>query len=132
MRPRLNRATLIAAIVLGITFPAWSQTPAVGGKWRMTIEFADEARSAGLEINVDGRKVGGRLIASFAGGDVPIEGEISNGTLTFSGSTTSGPHPGMQLDFSATLKGDILTGSMSAPFGDFHWTAVRLDAAYGQ
>ena len=71
MRPRLNSATLIAAIVLGITFPAWSQTPAVGGKWRMTIEFADEARSAGLEINVDGRKVSGPPDCVVRGGRRP-------------------------------------------------------------
>lgn len=56
-----------------------------------------------------------------------LEGEFANGRLTFSASTTGGPHPGMPLDFSVTLsEGGTLDGSMSAPFGDFTWTAERL------
>ena len=132
MKLRSNALTLLAVLALSVTLPAWSQTPAVAGKWRMTIEFTDESRPAGLDLKVDGRKITGRFVASFAGGDIPIEGELTNGTLTFSGSTTGGPHPGMQLDFSATLKDDKLTGAMSAPFGDFRWTAERLDGANGR
>ena len=132
MKLNLDVPTLLAVLALTATLPAWSQAPAVAGKWRMTIEFADEARPAGLELKVDGQKVTGRFVAAFAGGDIPVEGELTNGTLTFSGSTTGGPHPGMQLDFSATLKDDKLAGAMSAPFGDFRWTAERLDGVNGR
>lgn len=93
----------------------------------MTIEFTDEARVAGLEIVEKDRSVTGKFVASFAGGEVPIEGEWADGTLTFQASTTGGPHPGMSLDFTATLKDNAtLAGTMSAPFGDFAWTAQRI------
>lgn len=93
----------------------------------MMIEFTDEARAAGLEIVEKDRAVAGKFEASFAGGEVPIEGEWTDGTLTFQASTTGGPHPGMSLDFTATLKDNAtLAGTLSAPFGDFAWTAQRI------
>jgi hypothetical protein len=106
---------------------AIQSAPTVAGKWRMSIVFDDSPRAAGLELEQHGGKVRGRLIASFAGGEVPIEGEFADGKLTFSGATTGGPHPGMQLDFSATLKNDdSLAGTMSWQVGDFAWTAERI------
>ena len=128
MKLRPAGSLLFAVFVLGVTFSAAAQSTGFAGKWRMTIEFADESRPAGLELEVDGQKVTGRFVASFAGGDIPIAGDLTNETVTFSGSTIGGPHPGMQLDFSATLKDGKLSGSISAPFGDFRWTADRLDA----
>ena len=98
------------------------------GRWKMSIAFTDGAHPAGLEIRVDHQQVTGKFVAAFAGGEVPIEGELSAGKLTFSASTTGGPHPGLQLDFSASAKdNDTLTGQLSAPFGDFSWTAERID-----
>lgn len=122
---RVLRFALAAALSIGAAAPA--AQPGVAGTWRLSIDFHGEARDAGVEIKVDGRAVTGRLVAGFVGGEVPIEGEFAGGTLTFSASTTGGPHPGAQLDFSATLtEGGTLDGSMSAPFGDFKWTAERL------
>jgi hypothetical protein len=94
----------------------------------MSIVFNDGPRAVGLELKQDGRKVTGRLVASFAGGEVPIEGEFVDGKLTFSGATSGGPHPGLQLDFSATLKeDDSLAGTFSSQIGDFAWTADKLN-----
>ena len=121
--------TLVMALgLIAVTLPAGAQGKTVAGRWKMTIQFTDAARQAGLEIVLKGREVSGKFVAAFAGGEVPIEGEIEGDTLTFSASTTGGPHPGMQLDFSSTLEGDgTLAGKLSAPFGDFSWTAERLD-----
>jgi len=133
MTRQLTNALAITVLVGAATLAAAFQNrPALAGKWRMTIEFADEARSAGLDLELNGQKIKGRFIAAFAGGDMPIEGTVMDDTVTFSGTTTGGPHPGMTLEFSATLKGSTLAGSMSAPFGDFPWTAERLDAVDGQ
>ena len=114
--------------VIALTAPVLAQSKTVAGRWKVAIQFSDETRPAGLEIVLKGREVTGKFVAAFAGGDVPIEGEIDGDSLTFSASTTGGPHPGMQLDFSGSLKGDgTLAGKLSAPFGDFSWTAQRLD-----
>ena len=122
------RSLVIVLGFVALTVPAAAQGKTVAGRWKMAIQFNDDTRPAGLEIALDGKTVSGKFIAAFAGGEVPIEGEIAGETLTFSASTTGGPHPGMQLDFSGTLKGDgTLAGKLSAPFGDFSWTAQRLD-----
>lgn len=122
------RSLVIVLGLVALTTPVGAQGKTVAGRWKMTIQFTDDARQAGLEITLKGRDVSGKFVAAFAGGEVPIEGEIEGDTLTFSASTTGGPHPGMQLDFSGTLKGDgALAGKLSAPFGDFSWTAERLD-----
>jgi hypothetical protein len=122
------RSLVIVLGLVALTAPVLAQSKTVAGRWKMAIQFTDETRPAGLEIVLKGREVSGKFVAAFAGGDVPIEGEIDGDALTFSASTTGGPHPGMQLDFSATLKGDgTLAGKLSAPFGDFSWTAQRLD-----
>jgi hypothetical protein len=124
----LIRSLAVVAAIGLLWAPLDAQTPALAGRWKMVIQFNDEPRPAGLEILLKGNAVSGKFVAAFAGGDVPIEGELAGRTVTFSASTTGGPHPGMQLDFSATLNGDgTLTGKMSAPFGDLTWTAERLD-----
>lgn len=97
------------------------------GKWKMTIEFTNGSQQAGLEIKISGRKVSGTFAAAFAGGEVPIEGEIDDRKITFSAATTGGPHPGMHLDFSAALRDDgTLAGKLAAPFGDFDFTAEKM------
>ena len=125
-------SVLTPVLVSSVMLAAASQPPSLNGKWRMTIEFPDEARSAGLELERNGEKITGRLIASFVGGEIPIQGSLKDDVVTFLGSTTGGPHPGMTLEFSATLKNDMLAGLMSLPFGDLRWTATRLDAANDQ
>jgi hypothetical protein len=125
---RILRSMAIVLGLVALTVPAGAQGKTVAGRWKMAIQFNDDTRAAGLEIVLTGNAVSGKFVAAFAGGEVPIEGEIAGTAVTFSASTTGGPHPGMQLDFSGTLKGDgTLDGKLSAPFGDFSWTAQRLD-----
>jgi hypothetical protein len=126
---RLGRSSGSGVAQLRPTALAMTWAPAnVTGKWRMTITFNDGPRQAGLELEQSGRKVAGRLVATFAGSDLALEGEFANGQMTMSGSTTGGPHPGMQLDFAGTLGDDgALRGTLSSAMGDFKWTAERLD-----
>lgn len=104
-----------------------AQPSNAAGKWKLTIQFDSGANESGLELKIAGKKITGRFIAAFAGGEVPVEGEIEGETITFTAATTGGPHPGMQLDFSATLKGtDTLSGKLAAPFGEFAFTGERV------
>ena len=125
MRPFTILAAVLAIVLATGRLDAQSHGTSPAGAWKMNINFADGPRAAGLEITIDGRKITGRFVASFAG-DIAIEGDLTGNTLTFSGTTTDGPHPGIQLDFTATAKEDgTLEGSVSTPFGDFKWTAER-------
>ena len=133
---RINHVSvMLSAIFTLVAFnslappAARAQSNAAGfaGNWKLMIAFHDEARPAGLQIVVKDHAVSGTFVAAFAGGEVPIEGEIADGKLTFQVSTTGGPHPGMSLDFTATLKDNAtLAGTMSAPFGDFTWNGERI------
>src|SRR5262245_13255784 len=76
---------LIPVLVSSVVLAAASQHSSPNGKWRMTIEFPDEARSAGLELELNGEKITGRLIASFVGGEIPIQGSVKDAVVTFSG-----------------------------------------------
>lgn len=123
---QLSIVALVAALCLSpVVIDA--QPPGVAGKWRMSIVFPNGDGAAGLELVQQGTRLTGRFVAAFAGGEVPVEGEWTNGTFTFSASTTGGRHPGEQLDFSGTLEEDgTLAGTLSASFGDFRWAAERL------
>lgn len=125
---QLSIVALVAALCLSpVVIDAQAAPLGVAGKWRMSIAFPNGDRAAGLELVQQGNTLTGRFVAAFAGGEVPLEGEWTNGTFTFSASTTGGPHPGEQLDFSSTLGEDgTLAGTLSASFGDFRWTAERL------
>lgn len=124
----LSIVAVAGALCLSHTVIDAQSTPSgVAGKWRMSIAFPSGDTAAGLELVQQGTKLSGRFVAAFAGGEIPLEGEWADGRFTFSASTTGGPHPGEQLDFSGTLQEDgTLAGTLSATFGDIRWTAERL------
>ena len=124
---QLSIVALAAALCLAPVGIEAQAPSGVAGTWRMSIGFPNGDGAAGLELIQQGTTLTGRFVAAFAGGEVPLEGEWTDGTFTFSASTTGGPHPGEQLDFSGTLEKDgTLAGTLSASFGDFRWTAERL------
>ena len=126
----LSRVALVfGAVVLALTASALAQShePNVSGRWRVAITFDQGPVAGTFELKQEGETVTGRFVASFTGGDVPVEGEFSHGKLTLSGTTTGGPHPGQHLDFSADVKGhDAMSGMLSWEPGDFAWTAERI------
>lgn len=120
------------AVMIALLHPLSSAAGAhaqasLDGAWRMTIAFDNGGVTAGLEVVTKGDRVSGRFVAEFAGGEIPIEGEIRDGTLTFNATTSGGPHPGLQLTFSGAPADDgRLAGVVSASFGEFAWNAERL------
>lgn len=126
MRQRMMGAALLALLVMANVAMSAQGDKRVAGQWRMTIDFPSGARTATLDLTVDGPTLTGKFSSSFSG-EVPLEGEVEGVDLRFSGTTTSGPHPGVQIDFTGRLTDDnALGGSMSAHFGDFKWTASRV------
>jgi hypothetical protein len=122
-------AVAFGAFVLALTSSALTQSgdPNVSGRWRVAITFDQGPIAGTFDLKQQGEGVTGRFVASFTGGDVPVEGEFSHGKLTLSGTTSGGPHPGQRLDFSADVKGhDAMSGMLSWEPGDFAWTAERI------
>jgi hypothetical protein len=121
-------AALALTMSAGTLVSAQAHGGSVAGTWKVAIDFEQQHATAGLELKVDGRKVTGTLVTAFAGGSVPLEGEFADGKLTFSISTTGGPHPGIQVDFYGTLTQDgTLEGKLSGiAEGETPWTAQRI------
>jgi hypothetical protein len=94
----------------------------VAGAWVMSLQ-ADHVVQVGLALEQDGRKVIGTLMLRQHGGDVPLEGEFVERTLTLS--TTADASRALKL--TATLNNDgTLSGELVTEKNRLSWTAERL------
>jgi hypothetical protein len=96
---------------------------AVDGKWEIVINSPLGAQKASLEIQTDGGLLTGTQQAAQGSG--PLEnGKVNGNTLTWS-AKISNPMP-LTLDFTGTVDGDKLSGSVKAgAFGSFPFTGSR-------
>jgi hypothetical protein len=96
---------------------------AVDGKWEITINSPLGAQKATLDLKTDGASLTGSQQAAQGSG--PLEnGKVDGNSLTWSAKISS-PMP-MTLDFSGTVDGDKLSGSVEAgSFGSFPFSGSR-------
>lgn len=96
----------------------------VDGKWTLDISTDMGAMQASLDLKSDGKKVTGTITSPQ--GDAPLEGEYEDGKLAF-GIAIDTPEGAMAIGFAGTMKDDgTLAGTLSGPFGEAPWTAVRV------
>ena len=96
---------------------------AVDGKWEIVINSPLGAQKANLDIATkDGALTGTQQAAQGSG---PLEnGKVDGNTVTWSAKISS-PMP-LTLDFTGTVDGDKLSGSVKAgSFGSFPFTGNR-------
>ena len=97
---------------------------AVDGKWEIVINSPLGAQKAQLDLKADGGSLTGSQQAAQGSG--PLEnGKIDGNSLSWSAKITS-PMP-MTLDFTGTMEGDKLSGSVKAgSFGSFPFSGTRV------
>lgn len=97
---------------------------AVDGKWEITINSPLGAQKATLDLKTDGASLTGSQQAAQGSG--PVEnGKVDGNSLSWSAKISS-PMP-MTLDFTGTVEGDKLSGSVKAgSFGSFPFTGGRV------
>ncbi len=97
---------------------------AADGKWEITINSPMGAVKATLDLKIDGTTLTGTQQAAQGSG--PLEnGKADGDTLSWSAKISS-PMP-MTLDFTGTVAGDTLSGSVKAgSFGSFPFTGNRV------
>jgi hypothetical protein len=97
---------------------------AVDGKWEITINSPLGAQKATLDLKSDGASLTGSQQAAQGSG--PVEnGKVDGNSLSWSAKISS-PMP-MTLDFTGTVEGDKLSGSVKAgSFGSFPFTGGRV------
>ena len=96
---------------------------AADGKWEIVINSPLGAQKAQLDLKTDGASLTGTQQAAQGSG--PLEnGKVEGNNLSWSAKITS-PMP-MTLDFTGTVEGDKLSGSVKAgSFGSFPFTGTR-------
>jgi hypothetical protein len=96
---------------------------AVDGKWEIVINSPLGAQKANLELATDGTALTGTQTAAQGSG--PLEnGKADGDNVSWSAKITS-PMP-MTLDFTGTVEGDKLSGSVKAgSFGSFPFAGTR-------
>jgi hypothetical protein len=106
-----------SSILIGI------KAMAIDGKWEITINSPLGAQKATLDLVSNGASLTGSQQAAQGSG--PVEnGKVDGNTVTWSAKISS-PMP-MTLDFTGTVDGDKLSGSVKAgSFGSFPFTGSR-------
>ena len=96
---------------------------AVDGTWEIVINSPLGAQKATLDLKTEGNSLTGNQ--SAAQGSGPLEnGKVDGDALSWSAKISS-PMP-MTLDFTGTVEGDKLSGSVKAgSFGSFPFTGNR-------
>ena len=97
---------------------------AVDGKWEIVINSPLGAQKATLDIATDGNVLTGTQQAAQGSG--PLEnGKVDGNALSWSAKISS-PMP-LTLDFTGTVDGDKLAGSVKAgSFGSFPFSGNRV------
>src|SRR3954470_9942770 len=97
---------------------------AVDGKWEIVINSPLGAQKALLDIATNGNALTGTQQAAQGSGSLE-NGKIDGNALSWSAKITS-PMP-LTLDFTGTVEGDKLSGSVKAgSFGSFPFSGNRV------
>jgi hypothetical protein len=92
------------------------------GAWKTTINSPMGVQEGTLNITTKGDTFTGKMEGRMGGQD--ISGKVDGDTLTWSAAITT-PFP-MTLEFTVTVSGDAMTGSVKAgSFGSSPLTGVR-------
>jgi len=130
---RRNALMATAAIAIGLLTNLNAQqakpkadTASVSGRWTVSVANDQTPMEAGLTLTQNGAKIAGTFTSDHTG-EVPVEGEFSNGTLTFSIMLHGSSDATMRVDFIAKMKDDgTLAGTLKGPMGEMGWSGTRV------
>jgi len=92
------------------------------GTWNTTMNTPMGAQNGTLTLATSGGALTGKLAG--AQGEIEIsDGSVDGSSLSWKAQLTS-PMP-MTLEFSATVDGDSISGSVKSPFGPMSFSGIR-------
>jgi len=98
----------------------------VAGTWEMTYEGPRGTRTQTLTIQQDGSTIKGT--AKGQRGEAPLEGSVTGNNIKFT-ITRETPGGTFTLEYSGTVEGDSMKGTVHSERFDGEWTAKRVSAA---
>jgi len=130
----MRRSTFLLALVLvwGLAL-VWSARAAaadepakVAGAWEMTFEGRNGPVTQPLTIEQDGGTIKGTIEGRR--GPAPLEGSVTGNKINFTVKRET-PNGTFTLEYSGTVEGDAMKGTVHTPRFDREWTATRTGEA---
>jgi len=131
----MNRATssnvklsvLLLAITILAAAPVFAADPAkVAGDWTLTIEGPNGTATPSASLKQDGENLTGTYKGRF--GESPLKGTIKGNDIKFTVSIST-PNGDIQLEYSGTVDGDAMKGTVAfGSMGQGSFTGKRKAA----
>ncbi len=118
---------LVAILVLSlmVSGTAVAQGNAkVDGKWESKFTTPQgDTRTTTYTFKMEGDKLSG-TVSGGMGGDTPLTGTVKGNEVKFT-VTRQTPNGEMKSEYTATVEGDTMKGSVESPRGKRDWTATK-------
>ncbi len=123
----MKKITLAVAalclLALVVSQTALAQKPAnFAGEWELTMEGRQGTITQTLKLEQDGGKVKGTL--SSPRGETPVEGTVKGNQISFTAKRQT-PRGEMVIEYTGTLEGDTIKGTMGGGQFSRDWTAKK-------
>jgi hypothetical protein len=141
MKRNVAFLAILCLAILGLVGMAAAQDAKVAGTWNLTLDMGQGGGGAGgggqaggqgggggrggpqtLTLTQDGKTLGGTLHGGR--GDSPVTGTISGNNITFSVTRTTA-NGDVKTDYTGTVGGDSMTGTVNMRGNAVNWTAKR-------
>jgi hypothetical protein len=117
---------LVAALyvlVLSMAHVASAQDAKVAGSWDLSAPGRDgNINTSTLTLQQDGTKLTGTIKGQR--GEAPLTGSINGNNISFS-VTRNTPNGEIKIDYTGTVSGDAMKGTLSVMGNTIDWTAKR-------
>ncbi|MGA8872071.1 MAG: hypothetical protein WA434_18110 [Candidatus Acidiferrales bacterium] len=127
-----RNSILLAALcflVLSMAHIARAQDAKVAGAWDLSAPGRDgNVMTQTLTLQQDGTKLTGTL--KGARGEAPVTGSVTGNNIAFSVTRTT-PNGEMKIDYTGTVDGDSMKGTLSVMGNTINWTAKKSAAPAG-
>ncbi len=115
-----------ALFVWGGRLSAEDQLAKVVGTWQMSVETPRGTNTQTLTVQQEGAKIKGTLTGRR--GDSQIEGTVAGNKISFTVKRET-PNGTFTLDYTGTVDGDSMAGTVHSERFDGKWTAKRGPAS---
>ncbi len=97
----------------------------VDGKWETKFTTPQgDTRTTTYTFKQEGKKLTG-TVSGGMGGDANLTGSVDGKEVKFT-IVRQGPNGEMKLEYTATVEGDTMKGSVESPRGKRDWTATKV------
>jgi len=123
----MKRSCMLVAVLCFVVFSlahiASAQDVKVAGSWDLSAPGRDgNMVTQTLTLQQDGSKLKGTLKGQR--GEAPVTGTVSGNSISFSVTRTT-PNGDMKIDYTGTVSGDAMKGTLAVMGNSVDWTAKR-------